>query len=289
MSKENVSRRGFIKGSSAMAVSGAAMLSSGLLAGMSAKSYARIIGANERINCAAVGVNGRGNALIRAAMAQANTHVISLCDVDSRAIEKAKSEHLTPHNIETQDYVDYRELLTNKDIDAVLIATPEHWHAPMALMGLQAGKHVYLEKPTSHNPAEGEMLVAAQKKYKSLIQVGTQQRSAPTSIQAIREIQEGIIGNVYYGKAFYSNARKSIGFAKEAPVPEWLNWDLWQGPAPRESYKDITVLMKLTYVVGQWALLFLNQFLLQVDVFTLMMIGNFTIHKMLIMNTLRVR
>ena len=108
----------------------------------------------------------------------------------------------------------------------------------MTLMGVQAGKHVYVEKPCSHNPQEGEILVEAREKYGKVIQMGNQQRSAPLSMQAIKDIRNGIIGEVYYGKAWYANNRKSIGTGIKTEVPDWLDWDLWQGPAPRVNYKD---------------------------------------------------
>jgi predicted dehydrogenase len=108
----------------------------------------------------------------------------------------------------------------------------------MAIAGLQAGKHVYLEKPCSHNPAEGEMLLQAQQKYGKLVQMGTQQRSSPHTIEIINKIHDGIIGMPYFAKSWYVNVRKSIGVGKEVPVPAQLDWDLWQGPAPRQPYKD---------------------------------------------------
>jgi predicted dehydrogenase len=123
-------------------------------------------------------------------------------------------------------------------VDAITIATPEHWHAPMAIAGLQAGKHVYVEKPCSHNPAEGEMLVQAQRKYQKLVQMGTQQRSSPHTIEIVERIHEGVIGRPYFAKAWYVNVRKAIGMGKEVEVPPQLDWDLWQGPAPRRPYKD---------------------------------------------------
>ncbi|MFC4702008.1 Gfo/Idh/MocA family oxidoreductase [Glaciecola siphonariae] len=231
-------RRQFIKGSAAVA----AGISMGMASlGLSAKSYARVIGANERMHSAVIGVNGRGQALMKAAALAPNAEVNVICDVDSRAMQKANDMLVHDTGSPARLIEDYREVLAQKDVDTVLIATPEHWHAPMALLALQAGKHAYLEKPCSHNPAEGEMLLQAQQKYKPLIQVGTQQRSAQTSIQAVKDIAQGIIDKVYYAKAWYSNNRASIGQAKESPVPEWLNWDLWQGPAPRESFKDIYV------------------------------------------------
>jgi len=108
----------------------------------------------------------------------------------------------------------------------------------MAIAGLQAGKHVYVEKPCSHNPAEGAMLVAAQRKCGKLAQMGTQQRSSPHTQEIVDKIHNGLIGRAYFAKAWYSNVRKSIGVGKEAPVPPQLDWDLWQGPAPRRPYKD---------------------------------------------------
>ena len=105
-------------------------------------------------------------------------------------------------------------------------------------MAMQAGKHVYLEKPTSHNPAENDMLVRAALKYGSVVQVGNQRRSWPTVIKGIEEIRSGNLGEVRYARAWYTNARKSIGVGKPAPVPEWLDWELWQGPAPRREFKD---------------------------------------------------
>ncbi|MPM31303.1 hypothetical protein SDC9_77858 [bioreactor metagenome] len=120
-----------------------------------------------------------------------------------------------------------------------MVATPDHWHAPAAIMAMQAGKHVYLEKPTSHSPAENELLIRAAAKYNKIVQVGNQRRSWPNVIKGIEEVQNGTIGNVYYGKGWYTNNRPSIGIGKVVPVPDWLNWDLWQGPAPRvKNFKD---------------------------------------------------
>jgi predicted dehydrogenase len=130
------------------------------------------------------------------------------------------------------------ELLAMKEVDAVLISTPEHSHSPILKLAVEAGKDVYVEKPCSHNPAEGEMLIAAQKKYGKLVQMGTQQRSSAHTIEVIEKIRAGAIGRPYMAKAWYSNYRKSIGVGKEAAVPKELDWDLWQGPAPRQAYRD---------------------------------------------------
>lgn len=226
---KNTTRRNFIKNTS-LALSAMAI---------PASSYARIIGANERINCAGVGLNGRGMGHLSAINAIKGMSIAAVCDVDTRVIAKSQKVCAEAYDTpKTKAYKDYRKLLENKDIDVVSIATPDHWHTPMAMMAMQAGKDVYLEKPCSHNPQEGEWLIEAQKKTGRVLQIGNQQRSAPTSIEAIQDIRDGIIGEVYYGKAWYSNTRASIGVGKEAPVPEWLDWDLFQGPAPRRKFKD---------------------------------------------------
>jgi predicted dehydrogenase len=134
---------------------------------------------------------------------------------------------------------DLRKILENKDVDAVINATPDHWHAPATFMALQAGKHVYLEKPCSHNPREGELLVDFQKKYNKVIQMGTQQRSALETREIINEIHKGLIGDAYLGVAFYSNNRGRVPNPMQVPPPDTLNWELFQGPAPREPYMDV--------------------------------------------------
>src|SRR6266404_5005883 len=203
-----------------------ALGAAGLAVGTTAKSYAQILGSNDRLNFAVVGLNGRGYAHLAALKANRSAARIShVCDVDSAILGKF-ADRVKRETGESP--------ATNKDFRAIL----DHWHTPMAIAGLQAGKHVYVEKPCSHNPAEGAMLVQAQQKYQKLVQMGNQQRSSPHSMEVVEKIREGIIGRPYLAKAWYSNVRKSIGTGKEAPVPAQLDWDLWQGPAPRQAYKD---------------------------------------------------
>lgn len=228
------SRREFIKKSTLGTV--------GLSMAFSASSYSNIIGANERVNFGVAGLNGRGKALSMAIAKTKNANLGYLCDVDSRQFATYR-KLLTEQAIsgKVKEMEDFRKVLEQKDLDAVAIATPEHWHAPMAIMAMQAGKDVYVEKPCAHNPREGELLITAQKQYARVVQMGNQQRSAPTSIQTIKDIHEGIIGKPYYGKAWYSNARGPIGKAQKTAVPDWLNWELWQGPAPRQDFEDIWI------------------------------------------------
>lgn len=227
---KNKSRRRFVKN--------AVVGTTGLSLGLSAKSYGRILGANERVNFGVIGMNSRGAALIDSISDVKNASIMDISDVDSRVVQKHQGEIAKKSGTKPTGHVDFRKILDDKNIDAIAIATPDHWHAVMAIMGAKAGKHVYVEKPCCHSPMEGEILVLAQKKYDKVIQMGNQQRSGPASIQAIQHIREGLIGEAYFGKAWYSNNRESIGIGKEIAVPDWLDWDLWQGPAPRRNFKD---------------------------------------------------
>ena len=226
-------RRNFIKkttlGTASLAT---ATLSSNFVLGR------EILGANERINCAVVGVRSRGKAHAAAINLQENAKILYSCDVDDVILEEHNKWCQKNLGYVPKVEKDFRKLLEIKELDAIFIATPEHWHAPMTIMALQAGKHVYIEKPCSHNAHENELLVAAQKKYGLKVQMGNQQRSAITSINAINDIRNGIIGEVFKGEAYYSNNRGSIGIGKEVAIPQTLDWELWQGPAPRRPYKD---------------------------------------------------
>src|SRR5947209_5504554 len=211
----------------------------GLAVGTTAKSYERIVGANDRLNFAVIGLNGRGYAHLSSLKASKSAaRIYHVCDVDGNILKKFADATEREMGEAPTAEKDFRKILEQKDVDAITIATPEHWHAPMAIAGLQAGKHVYVEKPCSHNPAEGEMLVQAQQKYRKLVQMGTQQRSSPHTIEIVEKIHEGIIGRPYFAKCWYVNTRKSIGTGREVPVPPELDWDLWQGPAPRKPYMD---------------------------------------------------
>lgn len=227
-------RREFIK-KMALATGGLAV--SGNTYGFTAKSYNRIIGANDRINVAIVGLNGRGGSMCGTFARQKNTVVGTVCDVDSRTIPKVQKTISGITQTTPKGEKDIRKVLADKDVDAIYIATPDHWHAPMTIMGCQAGKHVYVEKPVSHNPREGEMAVAAARKYNRIVQMGAQRRSAPLAIQCVNELHAGIIGRVYLAKTWYTNTRKANTYTPAA-VPEWLDYELWQGPAPRKPYMD---------------------------------------------------
>jgi predicted dehydrogenase len=205
----------------------------------SARSYENILGANDRLNFAVIGLNGRAYAHLSSLDAnKAAARISHVCDVETNILAKFASATEKELGYAPRSEQNFRRVLELKDIDAVTIATPDHWHTPMAIDALAAGKHVYVEKPCSHNPAEGALLIDAQKKYGKLVQMGTQQRSSPHTIEIVAKIHDGLIGRPYFAKAWYVNTRKSIGIGKQAPVPKTLDWDLWQGPAPRRPYKD---------------------------------------------------
>lgn len=194
---------------------------------------------NDRIVAGIMGVNGRGGALADTFARTEGTEVGYICDVDSRAVEETIDEVAEVQDNRPQGVVDVREMLEEDDLDALVIAAPDHWHAPATLMALEADTHVYVEKPCSHNPREGELLVEAQKQHPDLVvQMGNQHRSSARSAQAMQLIREGIIGRPYYGRAWYANDRGPTHFEPDAPIPEWLNYELWQGPAPRRDYQD---------------------------------------------------
>ncbi len=185
-----------------------------------------------------MGTNSRGFFLAKMLAKLPNVEVGYVCDVDETVTAKTIAMIEKETGKKPQGIKDIRLLLERKDVDAIAIAAPDHWHAPAALMGVKAGKHVYIEKPCSHNPAEGEMLIAAADKYKKLIQMGSQRRSFPKVMEGIQALKEGVIGRVYFAKGWYANGRKPIGVGKVATPPATLDYELWQGPAPRMAYKD---------------------------------------------------
>jgi predicted dehydrogenase len=228
-------RREFIKKASSCA---AAVTFGAVLPGFSARSYRNILGANEKIMVACMGVNSRGLAVGINFAAQKNSEVLYVCDVDSRAADKCIGEVEKIQHKRPRASADFRNALEDKNLDVLIVTAPDHWHAPAAILACAAGKHVYLEKPCSHNPAEGELVVNAAAKYKRVLQMGNQRRSWPNVTAAIAEVHAGVIGRPYFAKTWYTNNRPSIGKGKVVEVPSWLNYELWQGPAPRMPYKD---------------------------------------------------
>jgi predicted dehydrogenase len=176
------SRRDFIKKA---AVGTVGLTVGNRILASTARSYKRISGANEVIRVAVIGCNSRGSSMAGTFARQKNTEVIYICDVDEIALQKGIKSVKEITGKETKGIRDFRKILDEKVLDAVYIATPDHWHVPASILSLKAGKHVYVEKPLSHNPHEGELLVSAAEKYKRIVQIGTQRRSWPTLTQGI--------------------------------------------------------------------------------------------------------
>lgn len=216
-----------------------AALAAGAITPWTARSYAAIVGANERVQFAIIGLNGRGYAHLAAMKAnRANARLTHVCDVDSIILDRFAAKAAAAQTEPFAKDKDFRRVLDSRDVDAITIATPDHWHAPMAILGMQASKHVYVEKPCSHDPHEGMMLVEAARKLGKQCQMGSQQRSSPHTQEIVGRIHSGLIGKAYWAETWYTNTRKPIGIGKDIPVPATLDWDLWQGPAPRTAYRS---------------------------------------------------
>jgi predicted dehydrogenase len=221
-------RRDFIKKT--------ALAGSGLLAAPHLFAYNG--SPNEKVVVGIMGTNSRGMFLAQSFAKLKNVEVGYICDVDTDVLAKTIAEIEKQTGKKPQAFTDVRKMLEQKDLDGMAISAPDHWHAPAAIMGLQAGKNVYVEKPCSHNPREGELLVEATNKYKKLVQMGSQRRTFTNVNEMVAKLHNGVIGRVYFARGWYVNNRKSIGKGKIITPPANLNFDLWQGPAPRKSYQD---------------------------------------------------
>ena len=227
---DSLTRRDFLKQTSAWTAGLAALGSATALHG--AKSP------NEKVVIAIVGCNSRGLAHIDGYLPLPHVEIGYVCDVDSRAVAKGVAAVAKKQQKPAQGVKDFRSILDNPDVDAISIATPDHWHAPATILACAAGKHVYVEKPGSHNLREGELMVAAARKYKRVVQMGNQRRSWPWVIESIEALHAGELGRVCFARGWYTNHRTSIGHGKPAPVPDWLDYSLWQGPAPERPFQD---------------------------------------------------
>lgn len=193
---------------------------------------------NEIVRVAIMGVNTRGQALTKSFLAAKGAEIVTICDVDSRAADKAAELVAKGQTRPATVVKDIRQVLDDASVDALVVAAPNHWHAPATILGCAAGKHVYVEKPCSQTPEEGELAIQAARKHNRVVQMGSQRRSWPAIAAGIQRLHAGELGDILYARSWYNNRRASIGFGKQTDVPEWLDWDLWQGPAPRRPYVD---------------------------------------------------
>jgi predicted dehydrogenase len=220
---KNITRRAFLKRSA---------LGAGLVT-LSPRSWARVPGANEDIRVAVVGFNGRGADHISEWEKIKGVRLAALCDVDSKVLDHRVTQAKDKGH-EVQAYTDIRKLLANNDIDAISIATPNHWHSLAMVWAVQAGKDVYVEKPVSHNVKEGRQMVQAARQYNKIVQVGTQSRSSYAIKEAVEWVKGGNLGKILVSRALCYKPRGSIGKTSgPQAVPETVDYDLWCGPAPK--------------------------------------------------------
>ncbi len=192
--------------------------------------------ANDRLRIAVLGVNGRGKDHIEGIQAQKDAEVVLLCDPDMQVAEKTAADFAAKYGRRPKIEQDLRRVFDNKEIDAVTIATPNHWHALAAIWAVQAGKDVYVEKPMSHNVWEGRKLVEAAHKYNRIVQHGVQLRSSEALQEAVEHLRKGTIGRVYMSRGLVYRWRPSIGKKTPEQAPPYLNWDLWQGPVQARQF-----------------------------------------------------
>ncbi len=199
----------------------------GLLAGQR-----RAFAANDQANIAVIGVGGRGRSLLGNLLSLDGAKVTHICDTDTASIERAQALIQKANAAAPKVFGDMRDVLADPSVDAVVVATPDHWHGPATILACNAGKDVYVEKPASHNIREGRLMVDAARHNKRIVQVGTQSRSRPSTVRAIEFVKSGKIGQVLCAKAWNIQLRDNIGHKEDGPVPDGVDYDTWLGPAP---------------------------------------------------------
>lgn len=229
---ERSTRRDWLQRTIAVSVTASAAASGARLQAQPTRNTNRVLGANDAVQLAVIGVRGKGNQHINEFRAIPGVRIAGVCDVDETILQQ-QVKRLEAAGEKTVPYIDIRKLLESKEIDAVVIATPNHWHSLMAIWSLQAGKDVYVEKPISHNVWEGRKVVEAARKYKKIVQPGTQSRSDTALKAAFAYLQEGNLGKILLGRGFCYKPRTSIGHVSgPQPIPSSVHYDLWTGPAP---------------------------------------------------------
>ena len=206
---------------------------------LTAAQATRVLGANDRIQVAIVGLGGRGQDHIKTYLALPEANIAALCDVNQQALERSQAVVQKATQNKPKGYADMREVFADKNVDAVSMPLPNHWHALATIWACQAGKDVYVEKPACHNVFEGRKMIEAARKYRRMVEIGSQGRSSPHKQKAAQLLEEGIIGKVYMARGLCFKKRKSIGHVADSPVPLGLDWDKFLGPAPMRPYNEL--------------------------------------------------
>jgi len=206
---------------------------------MTAGAAASAAGANDRINIAVAGVRGRGREHVEIYGRQPNTRVAAVCDIDQAQSERAVQLAEKVQGSKPKVYQNFRQMLDDKEIDAVSIATCNHWHALQTIWACQAGKDVYVEKPASHTIWEGRKMIEAARKHQRIVQVGMQSRTTAHKLRAMELLRQGVIGKVYMAKGLCFKRRKSIGTGPDGPVPPGVDYNTWLGPAPWRPFNAV--------------------------------------------------
>jgi predicted dehydrogenase len=212
------------------------VLSTTVAVGTAAGLHGSVLGANERINVAVIGVNGMGHFHVRTLSGRKDVRIAALCDVDPGPLARAAKTVKDATDAEPAIVADFRKVLDDQAITAVVVATPHHWHVPIALRALAAGKDVYLEKPASHVFREGRLLVEAAQKHKRIVQHGTQMRSSEVTAKAGEVLASGILGTIKTAKAWNVQRQPPPGPLPDGDPPKGVNYDLWLGPAPQRRF-----------------------------------------------------
>lgn len=219
----SVTRRSFVAAASATTVA------------LSSAAAIPVSGKSDQVTIGVMGLS-RGLALAKTFASIDGVQIKYLCDADSNRLKSAMTAMSKVVDNEIKATPDFRDILADDEVDVLVCAAPNHWHAPASIMACAAGKHCYVEKPCSHNAWEGEQLVAAARKHKKCVQMGSQRRSSDKIQKAIQLVRDGQIGNVWYSRSWYANLRGTIGTGEKISVPDHLNYDEWQGPAPRQPF-----------------------------------------------------
>ncbi len=222
----DIDRRTFLAGATAASVA----LASG--------RRSRAAAATDTVVLALMGANNRGSQLATAFAKQSGAQIAYVCDCDERAIEKGIAAATSSGGRKPKGIKDFRRALDDPTVDALICAAPNHWHAAATILACAAGKHVYVEKPVSHTPDEGERMISAAREANRVVQAGLQRRSGPLYRKVIERVRDGALGKVLYARSTYNAERPSIGHGKRTSVPSWLDYDLWQGPVTARPYQD---------------------------------------------------